>query len=99
MLYGMFQVSRPCACFSKGVHYVPLAKLPTALETTNLLVAHVFRLHDQAWLLGGAPVTLRAGYLYACGCLLTHSLSDPSPKTYQLWETLPEAKCPGQHSS
>ena len=31
--------------FSKAVHFVPLPKLPTALETANLLVTHVFRLH------------------------------------------------------
>uniref|UniRef100_A0A674NT72 ribonuclease H n=1 Tax=Takifugu rubripes TaxID=31033 RepID=A0A674NT72_TAKRU len=32
-------------CFSKAVHFVPLPKLPTALETANLLIQHVFRLH------------------------------------------------------
>ncbi len=31
--------------FSKAVHFVPLPKLPSALETANLLVTHVFRLH------------------------------------------------------
>lgn len=31
--------------FSKTVHFVPLPKLPSALETANLLVLHVFRLH------------------------------------------------------
>uniref|UniRef100_A0AAQ4QR85 Gypsy retrotransposon integrase-like protein 1 n=1 Tax=Gasterosteus aculeatus aculeatus TaxID=481459 RepID=A0AAQ4QR85_GASAC len=31
--------------FSKAVHFVPLPKLPSALETANLLVLHVFRLH------------------------------------------------------
>lgn len=31
--------------FSKAVHFFPLSKLPTALETANLLVQHVFRLH------------------------------------------------------
>ena len=31
--------------FSKSVHYVPLPKLPSALETADLLVSHVFRLH------------------------------------------------------
>ena len=31
--------------FSKMVHYIPLAKLPSALETANLLVLHVFKLH------------------------------------------------------
>uniref|UniRef100_A0A8C5FL38 Gypsy retrotransposon integrase-like protein 1 n=1 Tax=Gadus morhua TaxID=8049 RepID=A0A8C5FL38_GADMO len=31
--------------FSKAVHFVPLSKLPSALETGNLLVLHVFRLH------------------------------------------------------
>lgn len=31
--------------FSKQVHYVPLPKLPTALETAKLLVLHVYRLH------------------------------------------------------
>lgn len=31
--------------FSKAVHYIPLPKLPTATETANLLVLHVFRLH------------------------------------------------------
>ena len=31
--------------FSKAVHFVPLSKLPSALETANLLVLHVFQLH------------------------------------------------------
>lgn len=31
--------------FSKMVHYVPLAKLPSATETAVLLTLHVFRLH------------------------------------------------------
>lgn len=31
--------------FSTTVHFVPLPKLPTALETANLLITHVFRLH------------------------------------------------------
>ena len=31
--------------FSKSVHFVALAKLPSALETADLLVQHVFRLH------------------------------------------------------
>lgn len=31
--------------FSKAVHYVPLTKLPSALETAELLVLHVFRIH------------------------------------------------------
>ena len=31
--------------FSKAVHFVPLSKLPSALETANLLVLQVFRLH------------------------------------------------------
>uniref|UniRef100_A0A3B4VHR5 Gypsy retrotransposon integrase-like protein 1 n=1 Tax=Seriola dumerili TaxID=41447 RepID=A0A3B4VHR5_SERDU len=31
--------------FSKCVHYVPLPKLPSALETSELLIQHVFRLH------------------------------------------------------
>lgn len=31
--------------FSKAVHYVPLPKLPSATETANLLVLHVYRLH------------------------------------------------------
>lgn len=31
--------------FSKSVHFVPLPKLPTALETADLLVNNVFRLH------------------------------------------------------
>uniref|UniRef100_A0A3B3CQT4 Integrase catalytic domain-containing protein n=1 Tax=Oryzias melastigma TaxID=30732 RepID=A0A3B3CQT4_ORYME len=31
--------------FSKSVHFVPLSKLPSAFETDNLLVQHVFRLH------------------------------------------------------
>ena len=31
--------------FSKAVHFVPLSKLPSALETANLLVLHVFWLH------------------------------------------------------
>ena len=31
--------------FSKSVHLVPLPKLPSAKETADLLVQHVFRLH------------------------------------------------------
>ena len=31
--------------FSKTVHFIALAKLPTARETADLLVQHVFRLH------------------------------------------------------
>uniref|UniRef100_A0A8P4GJA5 Gypsy retrotransposon integrase-like protein 1 n=1 Tax=Dicentrarchus labrax TaxID=13489 RepID=A0A8P4GJA5_DICLA len=31
--------------FSKSVHFVPLPKLPSSLETAKLLVTHVFRLH------------------------------------------------------
>ena len=31
--------------FSKAVHFVPLPKLPSTLETANLLITHVFRLH------------------------------------------------------
>ncbi|CAJ1057674.1 uncharacterized protein LOC108874699, partial [Xyrichtys novacula] len=31
--------------FSKFVHYVPLPKLPSAFQTANLLVTHVFQLH------------------------------------------------------
>ncbi|KAJ8332185.1 hypothetical protein SKAU_G00428350 [Synaphobranchus kaupii] len=31
--------------FSKAVHFVPLPKLPSALETAELLVSHVVRLH------------------------------------------------------
>ena len=30
---------------SKAVHFIPLSKLPSALETAALLVQHVFRLH------------------------------------------------------
>lgn len=31
--------------FSKAMHFVPLSKLPLALETTNLLGLHVFKQH------------------------------------------------------
>ena len=31
--------------FSKGLHFVPLSKLPSALQTADLLTQHVFRLH------------------------------------------------------
>uniref|UniRef100_A0A3Q3B5M5 Gypsy retrotransposon integrase-like protein 1 n=1 Tax=Kryptolebias marmoratus TaxID=37003 RepID=A0A3Q3B5M5_KRYMA len=31
--------------FSKSAHFIPLTKLPSALETAQLLVHHVFRLH------------------------------------------------------
>uniref|UniRef100_A0A3P9HPM2 Gypsy retrotransposon integrase-like protein 1 n=1 Tax=Oryzias latipes TaxID=8090 RepID=A0A3P9HPM2_ORYLA len=31
--------------FSKSVHFVPLPQLPTALETANILVNHVFKYH------------------------------------------------------
>lgn len=33
-------------CFSKAANLLVLPKLPTALETANLLVDHIFRLHD-----------------------------------------------------
>ena len=32
-------------CFSKAVHYVPLPKLPSVLETADLLTNHVFKLY------------------------------------------------------
>lgn len=32
-------------CFSKSVHYIPLPKLPSALETTNHMVVNVFKAH------------------------------------------------------
>lgn len=31
--------------FTKAVHFVPLSKIPTATETADLLVLHIFRLH------------------------------------------------------
>lgn len=31
--------------FSKAVYFVPLSKLPTASETADLLVLHIFQLH------------------------------------------------------
>ena len=31
--------------FSKAAHFIALPKLPSASETADLLVAHVFRLH------------------------------------------------------
>ncbi|XP_051937775.1 uncharacterized protein LOC127611329, partial [Hippocampus zosterae] len=31
--------------FSKAAHFVPLSRLPSALETADLLIQHVFRLH------------------------------------------------------
>ena len=31
--------------FSKAAHFIPLSRLPSALETANLLVVHIFRLH------------------------------------------------------
>ncbi|KAK9533156.1 hypothetical protein VZT92_008305 [Zoarces viviparus] len=34
--------------FSKAVHFIPLPKLPSAMETADLLVLHVFRLHGIA---------------------------------------------------
>lgn len=34
--------------FSEAVHFVPLAKLPSFLETAHLLIVHVFRLLDTA---------------------------------------------------
>ena len=33
--------------FSKSVHFIPLVKLPSALETANLLVQRVFCLHGM----------------------------------------------------
>lgn len=32
-------------CFSKMVHFVPLVKLPSAKETTDRLIHHIFRIH------------------------------------------------------
>lgn len=32
--------------FSKSVHFIPFPKLPSALETTNLPIQHVFSLHS-----------------------------------------------------
>lgn len=32
--------------FSKTVHFVPVAKLPLAKETAELMLQHVFRLHS-----------------------------------------------------
>ncbi len=40
--------------FSKAVHFVPLLKLPSALETANLLIQHVFGLH-------GIPLDIVSG--------------------------------------
>ncbi|KAI7799341.1 Pol polyprotein, partial [Triplophysa rosa] len=34
--------------FSKAVHFIPLPKLPSARETSQLVVDHVFRLHGLA---------------------------------------------------
>lgn len=31
--------------FTKAIHFVPLTKLPSALETAELLIQHVFRLY------------------------------------------------------
>lgn len=31
--------------FSKSVHFVPFQELPSAAETVNILVQHVFHLH------------------------------------------------------
>ena len=31
--------------FSKAVHFIPLTKLPTAKETAELLITHVFKIH------------------------------------------------------
>lgn len=31
--------------FSKAAHFIPLPKLPSARETADLMVKHVFRLH------------------------------------------------------
>lgn len=50
--------------FSKAVHFVPLPKLPTALETANLLVQHLFRLDGIPQLpdqLGHRHVTIHGG--------------------------------------
>lgn len=32
-------------CFSKVAHFIPLPKLPSARETAQLVIQHVFRLH------------------------------------------------------
>ena len=42
---GMSVVLTVVDRFSKMVHFVPLPKLPSAAETADLLVAHVFRIH------------------------------------------------------
>ena len=31
--------------FSKAAHFIPLPKLPSAIQTAELMVLHVFRLH------------------------------------------------------
>lgn len=45
--------------FSKSIHFVSLPKLLSALETTILLIRHIFRLHSTGHCFGpGAPVIL-----------------------------------------
>lgn len=34
-------------CFSKAAHFVPLPKLPSAVETGDLLVQHLFHIHGN----------------------------------------------------
>uniref|UniRef100_A0A3Q2EG98 Gypsy retrotransposon integrase-like protein 1 n=1 Tax=Cyprinodon variegatus TaxID=28743 RepID=A0A3Q2EG98_CYPVA len=42
---GMTTILTVVDCFSKACHLIPLRKLPSALQTAQLLVKHVFRLH------------------------------------------------------
>uniref|UniRef100_A0A3Q2Q4R2 Integrase catalytic domain-containing protein n=1 Tax=Fundulus heteroclitus TaxID=8078 RepID=A0A3Q2Q4R2_FUNHE len=42
---GMTVILTVIDCFSKACHLIPLRKLPSALQTAQLLVKHVFRLH------------------------------------------------------
>lgn len=42
---GKTVISIMMDCFSKATHFIPLVKIPFALETTKLLVQHIFKIH------------------------------------------------------
>ena len=53
--------------FSKTAHFIPLPKLPSAKETAQLMVQHVFRIH-------GLPVDMVSDW---CSCLSSGRHSAP----------------------
>ena len=86
--------------FSKGLHFVPLSKLPSALETADLLTQHVFRLH-------GLPLDIvsdrgpqftsqvwKAFCRSACPLVTTPKLTGRPSKQTRTWKQLSVASQP-----